>query len=201
MNLETAIKTAIEYETRIRDLYLDASGDIPDPVGKALFRALGEDEQYHLSYLQDRLKQWERSGEITFEALKTTVPSREAVARGVKALRRRMAEDDRGDEKQMLSKALEVNENHAPTLNLMGVVEMHMGDDMEAYDYLKKAMGTDSGHLPTRVNMAALFMRYKDEARARAVIKPAMSRVRTLDLSTPDIHPTVKDALSQLRIR
>ena len=139
MNLETAIKTAIEYETRIRDLYLDASGDIPDPVGQALFKALGEDEQYHLSYLQDRLRQWERSGEVTFEALKTTVPSREAVTRGVKALRRRMAEDDRGDEKQMLSKALEV--------------------EVETSDFYRRLVGELSGEAQ---RMFARFLEIED---------------------------------------
>lgn len=108
MNLETAIKTAMEYETRIRDLYLDAGGKISDPVGQALFNALGEDEQHHIDYLTDRLKQWEKTGDITFEVLEMTVPSREAIARGVQKLQHRMAESDRRDEKQMLSKALEV---------------------------------------------------------------------------------------------
>jgi Tfp pilus assembly protein PilF len=101
----------------------------------------------------------------------------------------------------VLSKGLEVNENHAPSLNLMGVVHYHLGEDQDAYDYFKKALDSDSGNLPARLNMAAIFMQYQDEARARAVLKPAMSRVRSLDLSTPDIHPSVKDALSKLRIR
>jgi len=101
----------------------------------------------------------------------------------------------------ILSKAMELNENHAPTLNLMGVVEYHMEEEQDAYDYFKKSMDSDSSLLPPRLNMAAIFTRYKDEARARAVLKPVMSRLRSVDLSAPDIHPTVKDALSQLRIR
>ncbi len=101
----------------------------------------------------------------------------------------------------VLSKAMELNDNHAPSLNLMGVVELHLGNDQDAYDFFKKSMTSDSNLLPARLNMAAVFTRYKDEARAKAVLKPIMSRVRSIDLSTPDIHPSVKDALSQLRIR
>jgi Tfp pilus assembly protein PilF len=103
--------------------------------------------------------------------------------------------------KLILSKAMEVNENHAPTLNLMGVISLSHGEDQEAYDFLKKAMSADSGHIPTRVNMAAMFMKYLDEPRAKAVLRSVQPRVKTLDLSTPNIHPSVKDALSQLRIR
>ncbi len=101
----------------------------------------------------------------------------------------------------VLSKAMEINDNHAPTLNLMGVIAFHLGEDQEAYDYFKKAMSADPGHLSTRLNLTAIFMKYKDESRARAVIKPVASQARATDLSTPDIHPSVKDALSALRIR
>ena len=94
-----------------------------------------------------------------------------------------------------------MNENHAPTLNLMGVVSFHLGEEQDAYDYFKKAMGADSGYSPARVNIAALFVKYVDEARARAVLKPVLAGVKSLDLSTPNIHPSAKDALSALRIR
>ena len=97
MNLETAIKSAIEYETRIRDVYRDAGDKIADPVGRTLFKSLGEDEQHHVDYLLDRLRQWEQYGHITFEALETTVPAVEAFTRSVTGLEDRMAEDDRTD--------------------------------------------------------------------------------------------------------
>jgi len=37
MTLEEAIKTAIEYEIRIRDLYLEATAAVDDEVGKRIF--------------------------------------------------------------------------------------------------------------------------------------------------------------------
>jgi tetratricopeptide (TPR) repeat protein len=101
----------------------------------------------------------------------------------------------------VLSKAIEVDANHADSLNLMGVVEQFMGEDQDAYDYYRKATEADARHLPARLNMAGLFVKYKDEARAQAVLKPILSQAKTVVLSTSDIHPTAKDALSALRIR
>jgi hypothetical protein len=51
------------------------------------------------------------------------------------------------------------------------------------------------------LNLTAIFMKYKDQSRAKAVIRPVASQARATDLSTPNIHPSVKDALSALRIR
>lgn len=108
MNLETAIKTAIEYETRIRDLYAQAALEVGDAAGRSLFTALRNDEQYHLDYLAQRLQAWERTGDIAYEVLKKTLPDATAIRANLKNLEKRVAEDDRSDEKQMLSKALEV---------------------------------------------------------------------------------------------
>jgi rubrerythrin len=108
MNLETAIKTAIEYETRVRDLYAQAAREVNDPAGRGLFNALEKDEQYHVDFLTRRLREWESSGKITFEELKKTIPDAAAITRELGKLEKRVAEDDRTDEKQMLSKALEV---------------------------------------------------------------------------------------------
>ena len=37
MTLEEAVKTAIEYEIRIRDLYREAAEKTSDPVGRGIF--------------------------------------------------------------------------------------------------------------------------------------------------------------------
>ncbi len=101
----------------------------------------------------------------------------------------------------ILSKALEIDANRAASLNLMGVVEQFFGNDQDAYDYYRKAWESDSNNVPARLNAAGLFVKYKDEARARAVLKNVMAQARTFDLSTSDVHPAAKDALSVLRIR
>ncbi len=101
----------------------------------------------------------------------------------------------------VLSKALEVDSSHAAGLNLMGVVDQHMGEDQDAYDYYRKASESDRQLLAARLNMAGLFVKYKDEARAKAVLKNFVSQAKTVDLSFPDVHPAAKNALSALRIR
>jgi tetratricopeptide (TPR) repeat protein len=103
--------------------------------------------------------------------------------------------------KLVLSKALEINENHSPTLNLMGVVSRHLGDDQSAYDFFKKALETDSQSLPARLNLATLFYQYQDEARARSLLSNVLAQVKTTDLSAPELYPTVKDAMGELKLR
>ena len=108
MTLEEAIKTALEYEHRIRDLYLEAAEKISDPVGKRIFQALAADEQHHVDYLNDRLAQWRQRGKLSAGKLTTTIPSPAILARETEKIRQGMAREDRQDEKQILSKALQV---------------------------------------------------------------------------------------------
>ena len=106
MKIEEAIQTAIEYETRIRDLYRQAADQAEDPAATRFFKALGSDEASHLAYLNDRLKQWRRTGQVTAEKLESSLPSMAAINREVDQLKPRLTADDRNDDKQMLSKAL-----------------------------------------------------------------------------------------------
>ncbi len=108
MEIEKAIKTAIDYETRIRDLYQEATTKTSDLAGKRIFQALAQDEQHHLDYLLDRLAHWQKTNRLEAEKLETTIPSKEIIFRELKKLEIRMAVEDRTDEKQMLSKALKV---------------------------------------------------------------------------------------------
>ena len=106
MTLEEALKTAMKYETRIRDLYIESAENTADPSGKQLFQSLADDEANHLSYLESRLAEWRKHGKITLAALKSALPSAAAIVGNIKPLQERMAAEDRKDEKQMLSKAL-----------------------------------------------------------------------------------------------
>ena len=99
------------------------------------------------------------------------------------------------------SRALETRENHAPSLNLSGVASMHLGEDQEAYDSFSKAIDSDPQNVPARLNMAALFVKYDDSARARAVVKNVAVEAKTADLSTADVHHSVREALVTLKIR
>jgi rubrerythrin len=108
MNLEEAITTALEYETRIRDLYRSAAAESADPAARRVFGALGDDEERHLAYLRRRLREWRESGAITVEALESVLPPMTVIRRAAGSVAATLAEADRSDEKQMLAKALRV---------------------------------------------------------------------------------------------
>ena len=108
MDLEEAIKTAITYEKRVRDVYLQAAektGD--DAVGARVFGALAEEETGHVAYLEHCLAECRRSGAVTPTALKTVVPAAWVITEGVKRLERTVAPTHREMELDLLKQALE----------------------------------------------------------------------------------------------
>jgi rubrerythrin len=106
--LEEAIANAIDYETRIRDLYREAVDGTPDPKGKQVFQALADDEQRHIDYLEAKRSQWQAEGRITVESLTSLIPTPDRLSGDLEGLKKTMAGEDRRDEKRMLSKALQV---------------------------------------------------------------------------------------------
>ncbi len=108
MTLEEAIKTAIEFEAQVSDVYRHAMENTSDPIGKRTFGVLADEEQRHLNYLKSRLDELQRTGGITAEELDTAIPSQQMIREGISRLETRMTQKDKGDELQMLGKALEV---------------------------------------------------------------------------------------------
>ncbi len=93
MTLEEAIKTAIEYEIRIRDIYLEATAAVDDEVGKRIFETLGNDEQHHIDYLQHKLEQFQKTGAIEPEKLASAVPDQESINKEADKVRSLAAKD------------------------------------------------------------------------------------------------------------
>ena len=108
MTIEEAIKTAVEYEVRIRDIYREATAAVNDEIGKRIFETLGKDEQYHIDYLHYKLKQWQDTGAIVSERLDSAIPSAEVVNREAEKIKTLVAKDFLGIRRQMLSKALKM---------------------------------------------------------------------------------------------
>ena len=106
MNIEEAIKTAIEYEIRIRDVYREAAEAVDDDAGKRIFDTLGNDEQRHIDYLEYKLDQFQKTGAIDSERLESAIPDSESIAREADKIRSLAAKDFLGIKQQMLSKAL-----------------------------------------------------------------------------------------------
>ena len=106
MTLENAIKTAIAYEIKIRDVYREAEAAVDDEAGKSIFEALGNDEQHHIDYLHHTLEQLKETGRIDSEKLDSSIPSRETIDQEAAKVKSLMAKEFHGIRKQMLSKAL-----------------------------------------------------------------------------------------------
>ena len=108
MTIEEAIKTAVEYEVRIRDVYREAAAAVDDEIGKRIFETLGKDEQNHIDYLEYKLKQLQSSGAIVPERLESVIPSQEVFNREAEKIKSLVSKDFLGIRRQMLSKALKV---------------------------------------------------------------------------------------------
>ena len=104
MNLEEAIKTAIEYENRVHTIYREAGEQTSDPVGKRIFGVLAQEEKGHIDYLTHCLEQWKKSGTVIDTKLETVVPPRDRIQAGLDAMKQKVA----GDKKQMSSQELEL---------------------------------------------------------------------------------------------
>ncbi len=106
MNVEEALKTALEFEEKVRDAYREMAEAEGSEIGKDLFGLLAHEEQHHVEYLESRLSEWRRAGLITAEGLETAIPRRAAVEAGVKKLAKEATGPIRGGEVEMLRRAL-----------------------------------------------------------------------------------------------
>jgi rubrerythrin len=86
IGLDEAIKTAIEFEKKVYDVYVNAMDKIADPVGKRIFKQLSVEEAEHVSYLKHRLDEWLEKGHIDIRQLTTVVPDKERIIEGRKRI-------------------------------------------------------------------------------------------------------------------
>ncbi|MBD3367502.1 MAG: hypothetical protein GF405_04925 [Candidatus Eisenbacteria bacterium] len=85
VTVEEAIKTAIQYENGVRDLYREAVEKAEKPGGKTLFSLMADEEERHVKFLEKKLKEFRESGRVAAEGLGTAVPSKERIeAAGVR---------------------------------------------------------------------------------------------------------------------
>ena len=108
MTLEEAILTSLEHEVRVRDFYAAAAKECPDPKGRAFFDLMARDEQGHVEYLTAKLNEWRADGAIKEEALKTLVPSREWLEKGLHQMAAAASSGDLKYESDRLYSALKM---------------------------------------------------------------------------------------------
>jgi len=154
MTIEEAIKTAIDYETRIRDIYRDAAEVVSDPAGKRILQMLRDDEQHHVEYLMDRLESWKKTGKLSVKKLESTIPPVDTIQRGMEKVRAQMSPENRSGERGILSKALKAeietsnfyekmvaelpNEGQRMFARFLEIEENHIAAVQAELDYITK---------------------------------------------------------------
>ena len=108
MLIERAIKTAIEYEEKVRDVYQRAAKTSTDRVGRRVFQMLADDEANHVLFLQHQLGMWLSDKKITPEELKIAIPDPREMTATEHKLEAALAPSARREELALLEKAREV---------------------------------------------------------------------------------------------
>jgi rubrerythrin len=142
VTLEDAIKTAIEYETRVGAVYADAVRQAADSTAKRVFGLLASEEKEHLKYLKSRLEEWQRTGKITLEKLQTTLPSRDAIAAEATKLKAHLPNKPRATETSLLTKARDVE---TETSNFYKRMAAELSD--EGQQMFARFVKIEEGHL------------------------------------------------------
>lgn len=142
MDLGEAINTAIEYELKVRDVYVEARKAAVNDVGKRVFGVLAKEEQGHVDYLQGKIEELHTTGRANPEKLTTLIPSGEAIAAGVANLENRLAADDQGQELKMLKQALQVE---VETSNFYKRMVREL--DAEGQEFFSHFLEIEEGHV------------------------------------------------------
>jgi rubrerythrin len=125
MQLEEAILTAIEYETRVRDHYLSSTDRIRNKAGRRVFELLASEEQGHIDYLLACLGRWRRDGTIGTFTLQSALPSAAELQKALIPVEGQHPSEILDDERQVLDVALNL--------------------EMETSDYYRRLVGQLQG--------------------------------------------------------
>ncbi len=108
MTIEEAIKTAIQYEKKVVQVYEEAARTSQDDIGRKIYAAFVKEEEEHVVYLASRLNEWKATGRVTAASLGTVMPSRQRIDEGIKTLESRVARKAPETETRLLKRALDI---------------------------------------------------------------------------------------------
>ncbi len=106
MNSQEIFTTALQYEGKIKDFYRSACDTVDDERGKAIFRALADDEQSHIDFLLYSLEQLKAKAAIDVTKLSTPIPDLIQLESKIDSLKAKIPEQMLGDIKSVLNSAL-----------------------------------------------------------------------------------------------
>jgi rubrerythrin len=143
MKLETAIKTALEFEIGVHKTYLEAMGKTADEKAKRIFRVLSQEEEGHVAYLQDRLQEWQKTGKIKSVKLGTSIPKSAAIDSRLQELKKTVRQKATKQilEVELLKKALEAeSKTYAFYKEMVGSL------DGEGQELFQRFLEIEEGH-------------------------------------------------------
>ena len=144
MNLEQAIKTAIEYEKNVEGTYQQAVAQCEDPVGKRIFSVLAKEELQHVQFLESCLAEWQRDGTLSKEKLGTALPAPEVIEAGLAKLKDEVkaVEGSRPKEVELLRRAVKAEQE---TSSFYRKMVSELGDEGAAF--FSTIVQIEEGHL------------------------------------------------------
>jgi len=142
LTVEEAIKTAIQYENGVRDLYREAVEKAQRPGGKRLFGLMADEEERHVAFLEKTLREFRDSGRVAAEGLGTEVPCKERVEAAALRLQETMDGKASGAERGFLRKAFAAETETSDFYRRM-VSEL----PAEARPLFKRFLEIEEGHL------------------------------------------------------
>jgi rubrerythrin len=144
MNLEQAIKTALEFENKVRDTYEEARVKATDPLGRRIFSVLAEEEQSHIAYLNHCYESWKQDGKLTAKKLATTIPSADRIQQGLQEMKEKVKDTKEASsaEVDLLQRAIEAEEQTSSFYKKM-VSEL----DEQGQQLFARFVEIEEGHL------------------------------------------------------
>ena len=142
MNIEQAINTAIEYEIRVRDTYVEAAEEAITPEAKKVFKILGDEENEHVLYLEYKLKVWSEKGELSAEDLTTAIPQADDIAEAIKKLDAKPATEVPRSELEALKRAFDIEKETSDFYN-----GLTRDLDEKGRLFFKRFVEIEEGHL------------------------------------------------------
>jgi rubrerythrin len=103
MTIEEAIKTALEFERKVHAQYDVEAKNASDVTAKRIFATLAQEEQGHVAYLESRLGEWQKSGRLSPEQLRTVLPSAQRIRAGIGRARAGVRKDVGGHDAELAS--------------------------------------------------------------------------------------------------
>ena len=129
MSFEIAIKKAIEFEERIRNIYADLAEHSESAFGRQFFKMMRDDEEGHVQYFHAKLKEWLRSGKVSYKGLASPFAAKNSIVKDVRAVQEHAVEvgKNNGFELKMLKQALKLEEE-ATAFYLRSVERLKEGE-------------------------------------------------------------------------